>query len=214
TAGLVAIGLWRAYGGSTFPPEIAVAAFGHLLNAALTIALAAAAASLAEHPSTAAILTLGFTVGTWAVDFLAAVHGGGWGQMAAFTPAAMVGAFQRGLVRADVVLAALAFIALGLSLAAIWSSLGVAVSRRLTRSLIVVAATATVVSASTLVRSSWDASENRRNSFPEADQAAIARIRGPLNIEVHLAQRDPRRFDLEHQALSKLRRAKSYLPSH
>jgi len=207
-AGLMAVALWKAYGGTAFAPEILVAAFGHLLNAALTIALASAAASVAEHPSTAAILTLGFTVGTWAIDFLAAVHGGVWDQVAVFTPAAMVGAFQRGLFRADVLLTALAFIAAGLSLAGIWSLLGVSISRRLSRSLIVLAATATVVSASTLVRASWDASENRRNSFPEADEAALARIHGPLNIEVHLAQRDPRRFDLEHQALSKLRRIK------
>ena len=32
TAGLVAIGLWKAYGGATFAPEIFVAAFGHLLT--------------------------------------------------------------------------------------------------------------------------------------------------------------------------------------
>ena len=64
---------------------------------ALTIALAAAAASITEHPSTAAIVTLAVTVGTWIVDFLAAVYGGVWERIAAFTPAAMVGAFQHGL---------------------------------------------------------------------------------------------------------------------
>jgi hypothetical protein len=31
-------------------------------------------------------------------------------------------------------------------------------------------------------------------------------IRQPLYVEVHLAPEDPRRFDLEHKALSKLRR--------
>ena len=44
------------------------------------------------------------------------------------------------------------------------------------------------------------------NSFPEADEAALSRIHAPLSIEAHLAPEDPRRLDLEHHALSKLRR--------
>ena len=40
----VAIALWRSYGGSLYGPEIATVAAGHLMNAGLTIALAAATA--------------------------------------------------------------------------------------------------------------------------------------------------------------------------
>src|SRR5689334_8107551 len=54
-AGGVAIVLWRSYGGSAYPPELATVVLGHVLNAGLTIALAAATASVTEHPSTAAI---------------------------------------------------------------------------------------------------------------------------------------------------------------
>jgi ABC-2 type transport system permease protein len=53
---------------------------------------------------------------------------------------------------------------------------------------------------------SWDLSENRMNSFPEADQRALAQIRAPLGIEVHLAPEDPRRADLDRKAIAKLRR--------
>ena len=63
-------------------------------------------ASLAEHPSTAAILTLGITVGTWIVNFFGAVQGGWWERAAGYTPAAMVAEFQHGLVRLDAVLIA------------------------------------------------------------------------------------------------------------
>jgi hypothetical protein len=44
------------------------------------------------------------------------------------------------------------------------------------------------------------------NSFPRADEETLKRIAGPLRIEAHLAPEDPRRSDLEHRALSKLRR--------
>src|SRR4051794_17340797 len=124
---LAAIVLWRSYGGSVYPPEIAAVATGHLLNAGLTIALAAAAASLTDHPSTAAIVTLSVTVGTWILNFIAAVHGGVWERAAGYTPTAIVAEFQHGLVRLDVLLTAAALVTLGLAVAAIWMRLGVGV---------------------------------------------------------------------------------------
>ena len=80
-----------------------------------------------EHPSTAAILTLSVTVGTWIVNFFGAVQGGWWERAAGYTPAAMVAEFQHGLVRLDTVLIALVLILTGLALAAIWMRLGIAV---------------------------------------------------------------------------------------
>jgi len=203
-----AVALWWTYGGSIYAPELAGVMAGHLLNAGLTIALAAAAASATDHPSTAAIVTLTATVGTWVVNFVAAVHGGVWERIARYTPTAMVAEFQHGLIRLEVVLAALTLIAAGLALAAIWVQLGVAVKRRAIESMAVAAATALVLAACMRVTASWDVSEARANSFAREDEAALARIPGPLTIEVHLAPEDPRRVDLEHRALSKLRRVR------
>src|SRR5207247_1933290 len=103
-----AVVLWLSYGGSTYAPEILTVVFGHFLNAGLTIAFATAAASIAEHPSTAAILTFAFTVGTWVIDFIAAVQGGFWETVAAYTPTALVAQFQHGLIQMNVVMIALA----------------------------------------------------------------------------------------------------------
>ena len=204
---LLAIVLWRGYGGSIYPPELVALALGHTLNAGLTIALAAAAASLTEHPSTAAIVTLSVTVGTWILNFIAAVHGGIWQRAAEYTPTAMVAQFQHGLIRLDVALAAVTAIAGGLVIAAIWMRLGVAVARRAYESAIAIALAAAVVLAVSFLSPSWDLSENRINSLPEADERALAQIHTPLHMEVHLAPEDPRRTDLEAKTLSKLRRA-------
>src|SRR5438034_6328204 len=195
-APLLAILLWRSYGGSLYVPELLTLAAGHVLNAGLTIALAAATASLTEHPSTAAILTLGVTVGTWIINFIAAVHGGLWERVAGYTPTAMVAEFQHGLVRLDVVLAVLTLILTGLALAAIWIRLGVAVRRRVYESIALGAAAVAAVFVCALATPSWDTSENRSNSFARADEAALRQIRAPLSIEAHLAPEDPRRFDL------------------
>lgn len=205
-APLIAIVLWRSYGGSLYLPELLSVGAGHMLNAGLTIALAAATASVTEHPSTAAILTLSVTVGTWILNFIAAVHGGLWERAAGYTPTAMVAEFQHGLVRLDAVLVACVLIAAGLAFAAVWMRLGVAVRRRAFESITIgaIAVAGTIIA--TRATSSWDVSENRANSFSEADEEALSHIRGPLRIEAHLAQEDPRRVDLERQSLSKLRR--------
>jgi ABC-2 type transport system permease protein len=203
---VAAVILWRSYGGSVYPPELATVVAGHVLNAGLTIALAAAAASLTDHPSTAAIVTLSVTVGTWIINFIAAVHGGAWERAAGYTPTAMVAEFQHGLVRLDVLLTAAALVLFGLVLSAIWMRIGVAVRRRVYESIGVGALTAASVVAFTFVTTNWDFSENRMNSFPKPDEEALEHIRAPLRIEAHLAAEDPRRVDLERQALSKLRR--------
>ena len=205
-ATVAAVLLWRSYGGNIYAPELATVVFGHVLNAGLTIAIAAAAAAVTEHPSTAAIVTLTVTVGTWILNFIAAVQGGAWERAAGYTPPAMVAAFQHGLIRLDVVLIAAVFVIAGLALAAIWLRLGVSVRRRVRESIALGALAAATVFACTFVTASWDTSESRANSFPEADEHALTQIRTPLHIEAHLAPEDPRRADLEHKAIAKLRR--------
>lgn len=203
---LSAIALWIFYGGVTHPPELLTLIAGHILDAGLTIAFGAAAASLTEHPSTAAILTLSVTVGTWVVTFFAAIQGGFWERVATFTPAAMVADFQHGLVRLDTVLIALALTLMGLGLAAIWQVLGKTETRRAGESAALIAVAALAITAFTFARPTWDTSEDRANSFPLTDELALRQIREPMKIVVHLAPEDPRRADLEHRALSKLRR--------
>jgi hypothetical protein len=203
---VAAVILWKSYGGTIYPPELLSVIAGHLLNAALTIALAAAAASLTDHPSTAAIVTLSVTVGTWIINFIAAVHGGLWERAAGYTPTAMVAEFQHGLVRLDVLLAASTLVLLGLAISAIWMRLGVSIQRRAYESVVAGALAAAAIVACTFLTTNWDLSENRMNSFPKPDEEALERIREPLRIEAHLAAEDPRRVDLERQALSKLRR--------
>ena len=213
-APLLAVILWRVYGGTFYAPELATVALGHLLNAALTIALAAAAAMIADHPSTAAILTLAVTVGTWVLSFIAAVQGGVWEWAAQYTPTAMVAEFQHGLIRADVLLITLVLIVLGLTLATIWSALAEPVSQRALRSAVVAVMALVLIVACGSARTSWDLSENRMNSFAIADERALSAITGTLRIDVDLAPEDPRRSDLDRRALAKLRRVMPSLEVH
>ena len=204
---LIAVLLWMSYGGHVYAPDIFVVLAGHFLNAGLTISFAMAAASIADHPSTAAMLALGGTVGTWVLAFAGAVYGGIWASLADYTPAALVAMFQHGLVRLDVILIALTLVALGLSVAAVWTRIGRPLRSRLAASAGVAAVAVVLIAACSFVTGSVDVSESRRNSFGEAEERALQRIREPLRIEAHLAPADPRRLELDRQAIAKLRRA-------
>jgi hypothetical protein len=74
-----------------------------------------------------------------------------------------------------------------------------------------IAVVAALCAAATQIRLSFDVSEDRRNSFSVADQRALAELREPLTITVHLAAEDPRYVDLRRAVLAKLERALPHL---
>src|SRR5262249_1534574 len=101
--GIVAIILWHSYGGHTYGPETWNLLLGHLLRGLLSGGLGVAAAGLADGAASAAIVTLAFTVGTWALDFVAAGRGGFVQQLASYTPTTALRSFEQGLLRFNVV---------------------------------------------------------------------------------------------------------------
>jgi len=205
-AGALACALWTSYGGATSLPELVNLSLGHALHAALTIAIAVAAAAMTEHPATAAIVALGVTVGTWAYEFISLGRGGWWEALASYMPTAMLRAFEHGLFRVSAVLVVSAITLGGLAIGAIWLRIGVPASRRVAHSVIAAALTAAAAVAGAMIPGDLDVSENRRNSFTEREEAALEAISTPLRINARLAPEDPRRFDLEHGAYAKLRR--------
>ena len=204
--GLVAIGLWHLYGGHLYAPEVLNLLFGHLLRLLLSCGIAVAAAALTESAASAAIVTLAFTLGTWALEFVATGQGGLLQQIAAYTPTAALRSFEQGLFRLNTTVVTLAITVTGFTVAAIWLHTGRSLQARVLGMGVTVFTAAVIVTAAAWLRPSWDFSENRRNSFPAADEATLAQFREPLNVTVYLAAEDPRLVDLERNILSKLSR--------
>ena len=205
--GLCALVLWKLYGGTLYAPEVLNLLLGHLLRFVLAAGLAVAAGAIANGAASAAIATLGFTVGTWALEFIAAGRGGVLAK-------ARVLHSQRRVARSSsrdssgsrTVLVTAAIGIAGFVLAAIWLHEGRTVRARCLASVgLLLVFTLSVVAASRL-RTAWDLSENRRNSFSAADEAALARIRQPLRVTVFLSPEDPRLMDLDRNILAKLAR--------
>jgi len=204
--GLIAVLFWKLYGGWIAIPETLNLLLGHLLRMILASGVAVAAAALANSAASAAIVTLGFTVGTWVLEFVAAGRGGWLQKAASFTPASALRIFEQGLFRLSTVTVTLLLGLAGFTLAAIWLRQGDAPRIRWIRTALAVAVFTMALYTASLPRAAWDVSENRRNSFPEADEVALRRIRDPLLITVYLAAEDPRRLDLDRNILSKLER--------
>jgi len=204
--GLLALAIWRSYGGHLATPETANVLLGHLLHALLATGIAFAAASVCHSSASAAIATLGLTVGGWALDFIAAGRSGWVAEAARFTPAAALRRFEQG----DLALALLAAL-----LIATLGALGFAAfeldpyagpkKRQVRAALSLILALGAIAAVSTL-RAGWDLAEDHRSSFPRADEAALRRIDKPMQVSANLAAEDPRLTDLERNVLSKLRR--------
>ena len=205
--GIVAIVLWRSYGGHIYAPETWNLLLGHLLRGLLSGGLGVAAAALADGAASAAIITLAFTVGTWALDFVAAGRGGFVQQLASYTPTAALRSFEQGLLRFNVLAVMLLVSIAGFVLAGIWLNIGRTIKFRLAATLVLLIVSAGAVWVGANVRASHDLSENHRNSFSAVDQSALRAINQPLKITIFLSPEDPRLTDFEQNVLRKLRRS-------
>lgn len=204
--GLLTLLLWKSYGGHLYAPEMLNLLLGHLLRIVLGGGIAIAAAAIAESAASAAIITLGFTVGTWALDFIAAGRGGWLQAVAAYTPTAVLRVFEQGLLQLNTVVVITTASLAGGCLAAVWLRTGRPWPTRALISAGVIVLTIAIGVAAAHLRPSWDFSEDRRNSFSPLDEAALRQIKEPLHVTVYLSPEDGRLRDLQHGVLNKLQR--------
>jgi len=208
---LSALALWAAFGGHLHAAETLNLLLGHLLYGLLIAAIALFAAAIAESAATAAIITLAFTIGSWVLDFALTGQPGLFEWIARLSLTQALRPFEQGLFSVGVLVGTLAAIAGFAALAAVWLHPGVPLRDKLVRSLLIAIAAAGVALAATQVRTAVDVAEDRRNSFPPADERALKALREPLVITVHLAPEDPRYADLRRNILGKLERAMAHV---
>ncbi len=201
-----ALAIWAILGGHLHAPETFDLLLGQLLYGLLVGAIALFAAAVSESSATAAIVTLAFTIGSWVLDFSLAGQPGLLQWLSLLSLTQTLRSFEQGLLSVGLVVGIVAAIGGFSALAALWLHPGTPPRTRLVRSIGCMAIVAAVLALATQIRSSIDLTEDRRNSFPAADQRALAELREPLIITVHLAPEDPRYVDLRRNVLSKLER--------
>jgi ABC-2 type transport system permease protein len=203
---LSALVIWTLMGGHLSAPETLNLLLGHLLYGLLVGAVALWATAISESAATAAIVTLAFTIGSWVLDFTVAGQPGmlAWLSLLSLTQTLHV--FEQGLLSAGLLLGIAAAIAGFAALAAVWLPPGATIRAKLARSAACLVATGLVLGIASQLGLAVDVTEDRRNSFPLADERTLARLSAPLIITVHLAAEDPRYVDVRRNVLSKIAR--------
>ena len=204
---LSALAIWAALGGHLAASETLNLLFGHLLYGLLVGAVALFAATISESSATAAILALAATIGSWVLDFTLAGHSGLSAWVAQLSLTQTLRPFEQGLLSAGLVLGIAGAICGFAALASVWLPPGVPLRTKLMRSLACVLATAAALTLATQIGLSVDVTQDRRNSFPVADQRLLATLKLPLVVRVNLIPEDPRYLDLQRNVLAKLDRA-------
>src|ERR1700730_10683076 len=201
---LSALVIWGMLGGHLSAPETLNLLLGHLLYGLLVGAIALFAAAISDSAATAAIVTLAFTIGSWVLDFTLAGQPGFLAWISQLSLTQTLHPFEQVLLSAGLVVGLGAAIVGFAALAAIWLPPGIPVRAKLLRSVACVIAAALALGIATQIGFSIDLADGGRNSFPAADQQALASLPGPLVIGVHLAPEDPRYVDLQRNVLAKL----------
>src|SRR4030095_11019101 len=112
------------YGGHLYSPEVLNLMGGHLLRIILSSGVAVAAAAIFTGAVAPAIVTLGFTVGTWVLEFVATGRGGVLQELASYTPTSVLRRFEQGQLRLSTVIVMIAVGVGGFALAAVWLHTG------------------------------------------------------------------------------------------
>ena len=200
------IPIWLYLGGHVHTPELLNLLAGHALYALVIVGIAFLAASLSDSLSTAAILALAFTLSFWVMDFAATASGGFLHRLSFYSLTAALHQFEQGLFSLSAVLAML-LAALGLfALTATWLPTGIAVRKKLLVSSVIILLFSLAAFGLSRARVYIDVTENRRNSFNPADEAALRRMQSPLFVWIYLSPEDSRLKEMEANVLGKLRR--------
>jgi ABC-2 type transport system permease protein len=198
---------WGFLGGHLDIRETATLLLGHLLYAALIGAISFLAAALTEGGATAAILALAVTLGSWVLDFAALDRGGMSSVSASLSLTSLLRPFEQGLLSIPNILAMLIATAGFLALTTIWLPAGTSLGRKLSGSVLIIAAAGILIGAAAQAGTVLDVTPDRRNSFPPADEQLLGRLRERLFVTVHMAPADPRVADLDRKVLARLKRA-------
>ncbi len=198
--------LWSRSGGHVVGAELGGLLLGHLLYGTVVIALSLLAGSLGRSSSTASLLVLAATLGSWVIDFEGAAGEGWVSRLSALSLTQALRPLERGLLSPGHVAAWTAFVLLALGFAALWVHPGRPLLSKALPSVSGAVAAVLILLAFPRLQTSWDLTEDRRHSFPLGVENALVRIPERLDIEVHLSAEDPRWMDLDRSLLRKLQR--------
>jgi hypothetical protein len=203
--GFFALVIWRLFGGHLYAPETACLLIGHFLYGLLIIAISLFAATISENASTAALLALACTLGSWVLDF--AASGSSWlVKISGLSLTAALKPFEEGLLAWNVVVGIAIAVGGLYALTLIGWHPTRPFSVKFGWSSAVVLLCVVLLSLSHYLTQSVDLTEDQRHSFSPQVNERLRQIGEPIRVTVYLAPEDPRWMDFDRSVLRKLRR--------
>ena len=209
-----AVVAWITMGGHVYWPELVTLLLGHAIYGLAVAAIAFFAASVTESVATAAIVALALTIGFWVLDFAGSSTAGWFGRLSFLSITGTLKDSEKGLLAFSQIAQTLV-LALGMLWAAIaWLPSGTTLARKLITVGVIVFVCAGAVAGAGEIRLYADMTEDRRNSFDPAQEAALRQMKEPLTITLYLSPDDSRAREMESNVLAKLKRAVPRLKIH
>ena len=203
--GISVIVSWELLGGSIYLPQILTLFLGHALYTLVITCIAMLATVLCSNLSTAAIICLAVTLGSWVLDFSA--HNGGWAEvLASISLTTLLRQFENGLLSSVSLIRFMALSLLFFIAASVLLHPGQSMRYKFTTVLTTMAVLVFIVSVAALQPRYIDVTESHKYSLNPADERALKQMTEVLKITVHLSREDGRLYDFEHGILGKLQR--------
>jgi ABC-2 type transport system permease protein len=198
--------IWLHLGGHIYLPELLNLLAGHALYAFDVAGIAFLAAAVSESFATAAIFAVACTLAFWVLDFAAAASGDLLHRISSYSLTAALRQFEQGLFSLPAALGMMLGAVSLFALTATWLPTGTAIKEKLLVSFLIVLLFSVFAVAANRAHVYIDVTENRRNSFNPADEAALRRLQSPLLLRIYLSPEDSRLKEMEANVLGKLRR--------
>jgi len=126
--GLLTLWQWRVSGGHIFAPEAICLLTGHFLYGLIVTSISFFAAAIAESASTAALLVLACTLGSWILDFGATGEESWLSRLSWLSLTALLKPFEQGLLVWSVVIGIIVAAAGFFTLTLVWWHPGIRLS--------------------------------------------------------------------------------------
>lgn len=205
---VIAVGHWVLNSGHVNFSEISVLLIGHGAFALAIVSVSLVAAHSVRQTAPAVIIVLSMILGFWMIESFAGSVPGGMGAYAkslSFT--SNLRPFERGIL-------SMAHLGYFTGVAGLFLALSNFCSKVfLGRHRVAVIITSAILVPLVLSQAvhtfptSYDFTENRRNSFSPAVEQALSSAKVPIRLEIYLSQDDSRLYDFERDFLGRLKRS-------
>lgn len=199
--------VWKVSGGHLFLPETMNLILGHFLYCLVIFGISYFATAVTDSGASAAIVVLGFTLGSWILDFVAPAQTGWLLELSTLSLTSQIRSFESGLLDLGVLLRMILLSSALVYIGKCVSEPGLRGLRKFVRVFTVFLVCAGIFVLIPRQKFSFDLTEDQRHSFDRPSERALGSFPDILELRIGLSPDDSRFKDFNRSILSPLIRS-------